>query len=196
VDVKAGTTDFLIDGVHLLKFGRQSAERAPGLGAQLSISSYAYNGSVVMLSNISVRPWNGDLPRPNEGPGTISLTNGDFTTGEIGSLDAGALTIGSDAEAIRVPLERITAVDFGAVPILEKAAARVRLLDGTVAHLKTFRWENEELAAESHNFGPIRVPRASIRELVLSPTPVRFPKLAEPKKLATKGAAEPKEVAP
>jgi len=183
VDTKAGTADFMVDGVQIMRFGRQKGERAPGLGSQVSLSTYSMSGNTSMLSNVWLGPWNGEVPRFGEGVHGACLNNGDFAPGAIGGLLDGKLMVGDGAEGFEIPIERVSSIDFGGSPSATRAAARVRIADGTVLNLQDFRWDGATLRGESAAFGSIEVPAKNISELILSPAPARFPKLAEAKKL-------------
>jgi hypothetical protein len=194
VDTKIGTVDFMVDGVHLMRFGQQTKERAPGLGTQVSLSSYSMSGNVSVLSNVWIGPWNGDVPRAGEGGRGACLNNGDIAAGAIGNLEDGKITIGEGSEGIAIPLERITSIEFGVTPSPDRPAARLRLIDGTVLNLRDFTWEDAKFRGETLALGMLEVAAGTVSELIFSPAPVRFPRLSEPKKLANKGG-EPVPVA-
>jgi hypothetical protein len=190
VDTKTGTADFMVDGVHLMKFGQQKNERAPGLGSQISLSTYSMSGNMSMLSNVSLGPWNGEVPRLGEAVNGACLVNGDFAPGAIGGLADGKLKVGEGADGFEIPIDRVSSIDFGGEAPTLQHAARVRLADGTVLNLQSFRWEDGKLQGESPAFGSIQLPAKAVSELVLSPAPARFPKLVETKKLTKKKGAD------
>ncbi len=191
VDTKAGTADFMVDGVQIMRFGQQKGERAPGLGSQVSLSTYSMSGNTSMLSNVWLGPWNGEVPRFGDAIHGASLNNGDFAPGAIGGLADGKLMVGDAADGFEIPIERVSSIDFGSSPSAVRAAARIRIADGTVLNLQDFRWDGATLRGESAAFGQVEVPAKNISELILSPAPARFPKLAEAKKLTKQKAAEP-----
>ena len=184
VDTKIGTADFMVDGVLMMRFGQQKGERAPGLGSQVSLSTYSMSGNTSMLSNVWLGPWNGEVPRLGDAVHGACLNNGDFAPGSIGGLVDGKLLVGDGAEGFEIPIERVSSIDFGGSPSAIRAAARLRLADGTVLNLQDFRWDGAVLRGESAAFGAIEVPAKKVSELVLSPAPARFPKLAEAKKIS------------
>jgi hypothetical protein len=183
VDSLAGTVDVMVDGVHLAKYGKNAADRAPGIGARITLSSYGTSQGVSLLSNVRILPWNGDVPRAPD-QGSIQLANGDSADAMIGAIRDGNLVATLEGEPMEVPLKRITAIRFPVNPTPEKAVARLRLRDGTVLHLTEFAVEQADVRGVSAIHGNLRVPRDLVAELVLSPAPPRFPKLAPLKQVA------------
>jgi hypothetical protein len=186
VDTSAGTVDFMIDGVHLMRFGQQKNERAPGVGSQVSLSTYSMSGNASLLSNVWLGPWNGEVPRAGESGRGTSLNNGDFAAGPIGDFADGKVAVGEGAGAIPVPLDRITSIEFGGEPVARPLAGRIRLSDGSVINLDGYRLEQGVLTGESPAFGPIKFPVKEVAELIFSPSPARFPKVVAATKLAQK----------
>jgi hypothetical protein len=185
VDSKLGTIDFMIDGVHFYKFGRKASERAPGLGARINLSTYSQK-EVSVLSNITIRPWSGELPALGETKGTVYLANGDAATGAIGDLKDGKLSVSIATESIEIPIGRITNVEFGQAPAVGKAAARLRLRDGAILHVDQFEWKDGALTAKSAVLGELRLEAKALEELIVSPAAPYFPKVVESKALASK----------
>jgi hypothetical protein len=188
VDTKLGTVDFFVNGVHITKFGQSPGERAPGVGAQFNVYAYVQSGNAVVLSNLWVGPWNGEIPRPGEDVGAVYLNNGDFAAGSPKGIKDGKLTIEGELGPLSVPLERITNVQFGGEATTEKAVARLRLRDGAIVHLDNFHWDGTELKAHSTVLGDLKVPVEQVMELILAPSAIRFPKAVEARKIGEKEA--------
>lgn len=189
VNSRKGTLDILVDGVPVMKFGYEDSETVPGIGSHISFSSYATSNSVSILSNVWMGPWNGDVPRkgnPSEG---ALLNNGDIAGGKIGELHDGVLSVGVDADALDIPIKRITALAFGAPTAPEKPAARARLIDGTILNLRDFRWESGTLRGTSATLGAVEIPEAQVAQLALTPAVYRPCELKAPTRLRKPGQA-------
>jgi hypothetical protein len=185
VDSKLGTVDLLVDGVHFYKLGKQASERVPGIGSRISLSSYSSSG-ISILSNISLRPWNGEVPVPGPLKSSIQLENGDAAGGEIGELKDGKLSVNIGSDAIDVPVDRITCVEFAQAPAPVKSAARLRLADGAIVNVDQFEWRDGALTAKSHSLGDLQMAGKDVAELILSPAPPYVPVRPDTKKLVSK----------
>lgn len=196
VNSKRGTLDILVDGVPIMKFGYEDSESVPGIGSHISFSSYATSNSTSILSNVWMGPWNGDVPRKGNPTEGALLNNGDIAGGKIGELRDGALTVGDGADAIDIPIKRITSLAFGAPVDPEKPAARARLIDGTILNLRDFRWENGVLRGTSAILGAVEIPEAQVTQLALTPAVYRICELKDPtrfRKPEQAAAAEPEK---
>jgi hypothetical protein len=85
-----------------------------------------------------------------------------------------------------VPFDRVNGVQFGGKSSAEQATARVRLTDGALIHLDAFAFQDGTLSAHSTILGDLKLPAANVAELILSPAPARFPKVAPAKKTVKK----------
>ncbi len=193
VDRKAGTADFYLNGVSVARIGQQAAERLPGIGETVSITAHAQQEeSPVILSNLWIGPWNGEPPRPGEGvPPVTALANGDSAPSVPVKMQDGKAVVESAAGALELPLEKVQAVEFGGVMTPEKAAGRIRLVDGCAVSVESFRWDGKDLAAHSAILGDLRFAAGAVGELIFDPAPVRPPRSPAAKKLAQKAEAEP-----
>lgn len=196
VDSKVGTADILIDGVFIARLGQQAAERMPGLGESIRLQPYNQGDAPLILSNLWIGPWNGELPKPgNDTALAVSLANGDVATGALTDFQEGKLRVESDIGPLDLPMDKILAVEFGGAPAPKRPEARIRLADGCAFAVDAFRWDGENLAAHSEVLGDVKVPAKMISELVLAPAPARAPKIAAPKKAGQKPAADANKAA-
>ncbi len=187
VDAKLGTADIFLDGVFLIKIGQQVSERLPGLGDTIRMQAYPQQASVV-VSNIWLGPWNGELPTPSSEPTpATSLTNGDVAMGAPKDFRDGKLLLESEIGPLELPMDRVLAVEFGGTLSSKPAHARVRLTDGCAISLETFHWEGGQLIARSEVLGDLQIPAKLISELVLAPSPPRTPKTPPVKQVAQEG---------
>ena len=190
VDRKAGTADFLLNGALVARTGQNAGERLPGIGEVVSISVSQQEDSAVVLSNLWVGPWTGELPRAGEGtPAATALTNGDAAPDVPDKWRDGKFTIETAAGPLELPLEKVQAVEFGGVMTPEKAAGRIRLADGCAVNVDGFRWDGKELAAHSAILGDLRLAAGVVSELIFDPAPARPPRTPVAKKLAQKADA-------
>jgi len=185
LDTKLGTVDLLVDGVHFYNLGKKPGERVPGLGSRISLSSYSSSG-IAVLSNVSLRPWNGEVPVPGELKSSIQLENGDAAAGEIGELKDGKLSVNIGSDPIDVPVGRITCVEFAQPAATAKSAARLRLADGAIIHVDEFEWRDGSLTAKSSSLGDLQLAGKELAELILSPAPAYIPLRPDAKKLVSK----------
>lgn len=196
VDRKAGTADFLLNGAVVARVGPIAGERLPGIGEVVSISAGPQEESAVVLSNLWVGPWSGELPRAGDGaPAGTALTNGDAVPDVPDKWHDGKFTIETAAGPLALSLEKVQAVEFGGVMTPEKAAGRIRLADGCALSVDGFRWEGKELAAHSVVLGDLRLGAGVVGELIFAPAPVRPPRMPSAKKLAQKTKADAPQAA-
>ena len=192
VDRKAGTADFLLNGALVARVGQQAGERLPGIGEVVSLTARPQQeDSPVILSNLWIGPWGGELPRPGEGvPPVTVLANGDSAPSAPATMRDGKLLVESEAGALELPLEKVQVVEFGGVMTPEKPAARIRLADGCAVNVDAFSWDGKNLAAHSAILGDVRFAAGAVGELIFDPAPVRAPRMPAAKKLAQKSDAE------
>ncbi len=192
VDRKVGTADFYLNGALVARTGQQANERLPGLGEVVNITANPNQvESAMILSNLWVGPWNGELPRPGEGvAAATALANGDLAPNAPAKVQDGKFVVESEAGPLELPLEKVQAVEFGGVMAPQQAAARVRLADGGAVHVDGFRWDGKNLAAHSATLGDLRLSAGAVSELIFDPAPVRPPRLPAAKKLAQKDQAD------
>ena len=192
VDRKAGTADFYLNGALVARTGQLANERLPGLGEVVSITANPNQAeSAMILSNLWVGPWDGELPRPGEGvPPVTALANGDVAPSAPAKVRDGKFIVESEADSLELPVEKVQAVEFGGVMAPEHAAARVRLADGCAVNVDSFHWDGKNLAAHSATLGDLRLAAGAVSELIFDPAPVRAPRMPVAKKLAQKSDAE------
>ncbi len=191
VDRKAGTADFLLNGALVARIGQIAGERLPGIGEIVSISASQQEESAVVLSNLWVGPWSGELPRAGEGtPAATALSNGDAAPDVPDKWQDGKFTVETAAGPLELPLEKVQALEFGGVMTPEKAAGRIRLADGCAMSVDGFRWDGKELAAHSAILGDLRLGAGVVSELIFDPAPAHPPRTPVAKKLAQKSSAD------
>ncbi|HSI10563.1 MAG TPA: hypothetical protein VK961_00905 [Chthoniobacter sp.] len=195
VDTKAGTCDFVINGVHLARLGAEKSERLQK--AQYTARLVPYPNQTSVFSNLWLGPWNGELPISETEPaGTTALANGDVAPGIPKCLREGRLAIDSELGELSFPLEKTLALDFGGAMEARRAPARLRLADGTTINVETFQWEGAELTAHSGTLGDLRLPADTIQEIIFDPAPPQPPMAVLPKALAQKRAKENTRILP
>lgn len=189
VDTKAGTCDVVINGVHIVRIGQDKNERL--LKGQYTIRIVPYPSQASLLSNIWAGPWSGEIPHSDaESAGATALTNGDVAPGLPKCLREGKLAVDSELGELSFPLEKALALDFGGTLETKRAAARLRLDDGTTVNVDRFHWEGAELSAHSPTLGDLRLPTAATREIIYDPALTRPPQAVLPRALAQKQAKD------
>jgi hypothetical protein len=193
VDAKAGRLDVFVNGVPITRSGQNAKAIIAALQGARTVRfiAYANGGSPLVFSNLWIGPWTGELPRFGaDAGGVTALANGDATAGAPKELRDGKLSLETEIGPLDLPADKVLAIDFGGAPQPERAAARLRMTDGSVINLDAFRWQNRELVAHSATLGDLRLAAAVVSELVFDPAPPRPPAVAPAKKLAQKREGE------
>ena len=192
VDTRTGTSDLVINGVHIIRLGQDEVERLPPAQYTAKIQPYPNQGMSSVFSNIWMGPWNGELPSSAKAADeSTALSNGDLAKGAPMAMHDGKFTIDSDLGELDIPVEKALAVDFGGAVDGQKIAARFRLGDGTVLNVDRFHWDGQELTAHSPTLGDLRLPGGVVSELIYDPSPVHAPTPVGANKLAQKDPGEP-----
>lgn len=165
-----GIVQIAIDGAKV--FESSSDNQIPGLGKDIVFGSA---GMPSVVSNIRLVPWSGELPASISAPASTILTNGDAIRGSIKAVSNGRLLTESDLGPVQIPLQQVSLIQCRGDLTPTPCAARIRLSDGTVLHLDSFRWDGEALSGKSAVLGDIRLQAAVVAELVLSPALARAP---------------------
>jgi hypothetical protein len=187
VDRKAGAIDFLFDGVPVAKVGHRKGERMPEVGAQILLQSQTSDESAVVVSNLWLGPWNGEMPKSGNDAGpAIALANGDVAAGRPTAWRDGTFSFESEIGPLELPLAAVQSIEFGGGSAPESAVARVYLPHGGSLNVDTFRWDGRELIAHSATAGDLHLPADAVRELVFNPPPALAQHDQTSKKLAQK----------
>jgi hypothetical protein len=189
VDTKAGTTDVMVNGVHVAHLGRDANDRVPKSDYHLRFQPYPSAGSTT-FSDFWLGPWNGELPKPGEPTrGTTTLANGDVIPAISKTIRDGKLAVDSDLGELTIPVEKVLAMDFGGGVESTPAPGRIRLADGAVLNANDFRWDEQGVSVHSPSFGELHLPANAVAELVYGPTPAHALIIVDPKN--PKPASEP-----
>lgn len=170
VDLKTGSGDVFVNGLHVIHLGDMAAERFTKGEYALQLRTVPTGWVPDVFSNLWIGPWNGDLPSPDKvGAASTGLTNGDVLPAAPKEMRDGKWIVESDLGLLELPAEKIVAVDFGGAPNVQVVVARVRLLDGSTLNLDEFAWKDREFTARSALLGNIRLLIEKIAELVYDP---------------------------
>jgi hypothetical protein len=165
VNPRIGIADVFIDGVHAINIGGgKAAERIPGIGTSVELHCSVSN----VVSNLWVGPWSGEFSKIEDKP-QILFGNGDFTFGSVTGARDGKFSIASESGPIELAFENVQSIDFGGEPVPQRAAARIRLPDGSSLNLDTFRFVGRQLTALTQTLGELRLPAGVLSELILDP---------------------------
>jgi hypothetical protein len=181
VDTERGTAALSLNGSKLMTTGERGKDRVRGVGEKVQFY-IGGNGLPHVLSNVRIAPWNGEESTAGAmGPTTV-FANGDISASEPSKFSEGRFHLESEAGLLEVPAERIAAVRFRGEPSAARAPGRVRLHDGTVINVESFRWDGKELVARGLNIGEFRLAAEDVRELVFDPDEPAAPKGAPSEK--------------
>jgi hypothetical protein len=186
VDLKAGTLCVVFDGQSMGHYQWEKEERKSE-AITVRFRPIGFRDmtpgavSANILSEMWIGPWTGEVPKAGapKAPATI-LANGDVNPGAPRNLRDGEWTIESALGAIKVPAEKVLAIDFGSAPIAEPVAGRIRLRDGTKLDVDRFAWDGRILSAHSGLLGEFEVPAESVAEFIYHPARFRPPIDEEP----------------
>jgi hypothetical protein len=180
VNRTAGTIDFMVNGHYLGRTG-QGAERLPGVGKTVAIDTYAYGRSDIVLSQLTIVPWSGEIPRFGQSSPVTVLANGDTAEGVPASLAENLWKLGSELGDLELPADKVQAVEFGGEMQPVSATGRLRLVDGSALLVDRFQWEGGNVTAHHAVFGDLRLRGSDVSELIYNPAPARAPAVQDPK---------------
>ncbi len=193
VKSQPGTADIYLDGAPAAQIGHGSSrdishesETMPDLGKNVSFQL----SPDTLVSEIVVRPWNGELPVPGADEPHVILCNGDVAHGPLRGIADDKYYLQSELGPLALKPETVQEVDFGGEPTPLRAAARVRLQDGSVINLDTFHWLGRTLAAHSPAIGDLILPVGKINELIFDPDPARMPHAITPSATKKSGSGK------
>jgi hypothetical protein len=175
VDSVNAAVDFYLDGVSLGRIALPKGDKQPGFGKRMRINSYGQNVAPLIVSNVWVGPWNGELPRPGGVEAGVALSNGDFATGDPGEMTNGSVRVATDLGPFELPAGKITSVQFGGEIAPKQTVGRVRFADGSAINVDSFAFEGGKLTAKSATLGDIQISAEAVTELAFSPAPLRPP---------------------
>jgi hypothetical protein len=191
VDKRVGTIDFVVNGHLIGRTGQTANDRLPGIGKSVAMDVYTNQRTQVVLSQVMIAPWSGELPRAGDAGPTTVLANGDVATGVPLSLTDGLWRLESEIGPLELPAGKVQAIEFGGVMQPAPAVAKIRLVDGSALLVDRFQWSGSEFSAHHATFGDLAIPVAAVSELIYNPSPVRPPTMEAPGKIAGKEPAPP-----
>jgi len=173
VDRRAGTIDFCFNDHFIGRSGDSAASRFPGIGRSVAVQATLDDRTPLVLSQMAVLPWSGQLPTARASEPAIVLTNGDVTNGSPTALADGRWILESDVGPLDLPMEKVQAFEFGGDMQPVAAAARLRLVDGSALLVDRFEFKNGQWTAHHALFGDLNIPANAVGELIYNPAPVR-----------------------
>jgi hypothetical protein len=168
VDKQQKTLSLLVDG-NLIKTWQDSEEFA---GVGTAVRFVQQGQAPVNLRNIRVAEWDGSFPNPlaDKAPARtndfVSLKNYDSVAGRVQGIRDEAMTLTADFGEVRIPLDRLTDVDF-ALPVAREARTdgappagadlvRAHFAERGVLTFKLEEWRGNMVVARSPHFGQAR----------------------------------------
>jgi hypothetical protein len=184
VDTKTGTCDIVVNGVPVLRVGRDPNDRLVSTDYYVRLQPYL-DSPTMSLSNIWIGPWSGELPHPsNEETVTTILRNGDTIASAPKAWRAGKWELESELGALEVSTEKVLIVDFSGGPAPKPSPGRLRLTDGSLVDVDALQLDNQGLSAHSATLGDVRLGAAMVSEIIFDPALLHAPTFGEPDKIA------------
>lgn len=164
-----GTVDIYLNGRLIGRTGESPKLRVPGVGRNVCIQVTTRDRCQMVLPQVAVLPWSGQLPMAGATVPATVLSNGDLTTGVPTRLSDGQWRLESDIGTIDLPAEKLRAVEFGGEMQPVVAAGRLRLVDGSVLLVDRIQWAPNGLSAHHALFGDLKLAAGAVTELIFNP---------------------------
>lgn len=169
-DTSLGIFTIYIDGK------QECSLQTDGLNIDSSNSGISFINNAsnkVTLSDISISPWAGDLPKQklNEGKDKahhITLKNGDQVPGDIGKVAESHIMIDTEYTPIRIPIERIKSFNLETTeeqPIKKRGDVSLWFHNGGRLTMKLNNMTKEKIKGYGQAFGDIEINTSSLSRL-------------------------------
>jgi hypothetical protein len=162
----SGRLTILVDGIVIAQINPKLSDDPRKLGRGLMISPQS--NLPCTFSNMWVGPWNGIVPGPNAAPEMMTLANGDEVQGSVELATPTMLKATSDVGPLDLPMERLTMVDLGGLPVERGVGTRLHLAGQGALTVTAWRIENETLVCQSPIAGELKLPLAFVQEIVFT----------------------------
>jgi hypothetical protein len=135
------------------------------------------NAGAVKLSNLHIRPWDGQLEQPSPAQShrvtdSIRLADGSRVVGTIESISNGKLTIATGSSSQQVNLSQLRQIDFASKDIGANQAnsqpVKVLLTSGNIVSGQLQSWTPEAMTLNSPAFGTAKFDPRSVSRLQFS----------------------------
>lgn len=181
VDSAGGTIDVFLNGAAFPQFRNHGKDRVPAKVGRVEIGEYSPTDLWSIFSDFRIAPWSGVLPGDAGDRPWLMLTNGDSAPATLTGVRDGKLLMDSDAGPLELSMQQVSHIDCGGLPKPAQPKARVHLRDGSILQMDGCHLDGKELTGHSARLGEFKIPRESIAELILHPSPPRFSCAAEAK---------------
>jgi len=165
-----GRLTILVDGIIVAQINPKASDDPRKLGRGIMITPQS--NLPCTFSNLWVGPWNGVVPgktpEPNPAPETVALANGDEVQGTVEMATPTMVKVASEVGPLDLPVERLTMVDFGGLPVERGTGTRLHLAGHGTLTVSTWRIENETLICRSEIAGELKLPLAAVQEIVFA----------------------------
>jgi small nuclear ribonucleoprotein (snRNP)-like protein len=151
---------------------------ADGFAGQGTMMRFVHQGQgVVKLSNIRIRPWDGQLEQPTPAQAhrvadSVRLSDGTTLKGNIENISNGKLAIATGSSTIHVDLSKLRQIDFASKDIAaaqtNSQPVRVVLTSGNVVSGQLQGWNSDAMTLNSPAFGTARFNPKSVSRLQFS----------------------------
>ncbi len=186
-DRVSGKMTVFVDNIFIGQFGGKAGSTPRNLGRVITLAPPA--GQAFTFSNLWLAPWNGQTPAAapglaaaneptdaaanpaNSNPplDSVLLANGDETAGTVDTIGVESVSLDCDAGPIKLPLPRVTVVEFGGAPPERSHEPRLRFAGLGTLSIKSYKIEDGFVTLQSELAGPLKMPLAALRELIFLP---------------------------
>ncbi len=170
-DRTSGRMTVFVDGVLTAQITPRFADGPRELGRGFMLAPQS--PPPCTFSNFWVGPWNGLAPgkETDATPESIALTNGDEVAGTVELATPTMMRMASEVGPLDLPIERLTAVDFGGPAVERRAQTRLQLAGQGALTISAWRIENDTVICRSEIAGDLKLPTASIQEIIFVTSP-------------------------
>jgi hypothetical protein len=128
----------------------------------------------VKMSNIRIRPWDGQLEQPTPAPShrpsdSVRLADGTRFTGEIESINNGKLTIATGNSTPQISLAQLRQIDFASQSLsatqTNSQPVKVLLTPGYTISGQLDNWNADGMTLTSPSFGKARIDSKAVSRL-------------------------------
>ncbi|MGP8202089.1 MAG: hypothetical protein ACLQU4_21590 [Limisphaerales bacterium] len=172
-NLEEGTVAVFIDNVLVKRWKDQNGFSPTGGG--VLFQQVGGPNTQVKLSNIRISRWQGryepDPPSAVTNADLIRFINHDEAAGRIIGISDGKVSfaLGEEKESLKVPLQRVTQINFAAPSAVSPAGGpwevRARFPCGGNLSFQLAKWSDQEVSGQSAIFGPVAFQTGQTRQL-------------------------------
>lgn len=146
-----------------------------GFAGQGTMMRFVHQGQgSVKLSNIRIRPWNGQLEQPSPTPAhrpadSVLLADGSHVNGQIESINDGTLSISTDNSTSKINFSQLRQIDFATQNLTatqtNSQPVKVLLTPGYTISGQLVSWNTNAMTLTSPSFGKAKFDAKTVSRL-------------------------------